>query len=320
MKNIYYSLLVGSALLIASCGGDNKGKETVGATDDKLSGKVSIDGSSTVYPITAGIAEYFADEAEGVDVLVGVSGTGGGFKKFCTAETDINDASRPIKDKEIKLAEENGIKYQQLVVAYDGIAVVINKNNDWVDYLTVEELKKIWENSDTKVTKWNEVRAGWPNEVIQLYGPGDASGTFDYFNEAILGDGSCRTDYNASENDNMLVKGVADDKNALGYFGLSYYEDNADKLKVVPIEAGAGKITPSLETVKDKSYAPLSRPIFIYVSDAAVKRPEVKAFISFYLNKTAEVSKAVGYIPMPEDESKKQIELFSTFCAEIDKK
>ena len=323
MKKIYYSLLFASSLFLISCGGGSDQSNTQSETseDNKLAGAIAIDGSSTVFPITAGIAELFGDEHEDVDVSVGVSGTGGGFKKFCVAETDINDASRPIKEKESKVAAEHNIKYQKLDVAYDGIAVVVNKNNDWVDFLTVEELKKMWENVENPAAKWSDIREGWPEEALQLYGPGDASGTFDYFNEAIIGkEGSSRTDYNSSENDNQLVKGVADDKYALGYFGLAYYEENADKLKIVPVEGPNGKVIPSIETVMNKSYAPLSRPIFIYVSDAAVKRTEVNAFVNFYFDNVTEVAKTVGYIPLPENELKAQKELFTKFSSEVNKK
>lgn len=314
IKAIFFSALVA----LASCGGgsSDSAKEGGEGTAEKLSGTIKIDGSSTVYPITAGVAEYFAEDFEDVEVLVGVSGTGGGFKKFAVGETDISDASRPIKEKEAVICEENNIKYQKLTVAYDGLAVVINPKNDWVDHLTVEELKKIWINADDNAKTWADVREGWPEEAITLYGPGTASGTFDYFNEAIIGkEASSRTDYNSSENDNVLVKGIADDKNALGYFGLAYYEENKDKLKIVPVDGGTGAIAPSMETVMNKTYAPLSRPIFIYVSDAAVARPEVKKFVEFYQSNAAEISKMVGYIPLTEEESAAEVEAFKAFSA-----
>lgn len=309
MKVLNKIAALGLVALLASCGSSS-------SEGEGLSGKVSIDGSSTVYPITAGIAEYYGEENDNVEVLVGVSGTGGGFKKFCIGQTDINDASRPIKDKEIAVAEENNITYQQLSVAYDGIAVVINPANDWVDHITTEELQNIWKSDAGADLKWSDIREGWPEEKIQLYGPGDASGTYDYFNEAILGkELSCRNDYNASENDNMLVKGVADDKYALGYFGLAYYEENKETLKVAPVKDGENApVTPSLTTVMDKSYSPLSRPIFIYVSSEAIKKAQVKSFVEFYLENAAEVSKKVGYIPMTEEEYTAQKDIFQSFC------
>ena len=311
-KALYIGALVAS---LFSCGGSQEAS-TEGGTE-ALKGNISIDGSSTVYPISAGIAELFGEEQAGVKVMVGQSGTGGGFTKFAAGETQISDASRPIKDGEAENCAKNNIKYQQLTVAYDGLAVLVNPNNTWVDKLTVEELKKIWENSPTKAMTWADVRTGWPAEKISLYGPGTASGTYDYFNQEILGkDVAARTDYNASENDNMLVKGIADDKNALGYFGFAYYAENKDKLKLVAIDAGKGAILPSEKTVMDKTYSPLSRPIFIYVSDVVKKQPEVKAFVDFYLANTLEVSKMVGYIPMTADEQKAQVEIFKAFCEE----
>lgn len=311
------ALFLSALVALASCGGGSTETATEGSeAAEKLSGTIKIDGSSTVYPITAGVAEYFAEDFEDVEVLVGVSGTGGGFKKFAVGETDISDASRPIKNKEAKICEENNIKYQKLTVAYDGLAVVINPKNDWVDHLTVEELKKIWINADDNAKTWADVREGWPAEPITLYGPGTASGTFDYFNEAIIGkEASSRTDYNSSENDNVLVKGIADDKNALGYFGLAYYEENKDKLKIVPVDGGTGAIAPSMETVMNKTYAPLSRPIFIYVSDVAVARPEVKKFVEFYQENAVEISKMVGYIPLTAEETAVEIEAFKAFSA-----
>jgi phosphate transport system substrate-binding protein len=311
-KALYIGALVAS---LFSCGGSQEAS-TEGGTE-VLKGNISIDGSSTVYPISAGIAELFGEEQPEVKVMVGQSGTGGGFTKFAAGETQISDASRPIKEGEAQDCAKNKIKYQQLTVAYDGLAVLVNPKNTWVDKLTVEELKKIWANSPTKAMTWADVRTGWPAEKISLYGPGTASGTYDYFNEEILGKGvAARTDYNASENDNMLVKGIADDKNALGYFGFAYYAENKDKLKLVAIDAGKGAILPSEQTVMDKTYSPLSRPIFIYVSDAAKKQAEVRAFVDFYLVNALEVSKMVGYIQMTADEQKAQVEIFKAFCEE----
>jgi phosphate transport system substrate-binding protein len=310
----FKALYIGAlAVSLFSCGGGSEEKKE---GSGELTGTISIDGSSTVYPISAGIAELFAEEQAGVKVMVGQSGTGGGFTKFAAGEIQISDASRPIKDGEAEDCAKKNIKYQQLTVAYDGLAVMVNPKNTWVENLTVAELKKIWENVPTRAMTWADVRAGWPAEKISLYGPGTASGTYDYFNEEILGkDVAARTDYNASENDNMLVKGIADDKNALGYFGFAYYLENKEKLKLVAIDGGNGAVLPSEKTVMDKTYSPLSRPIFIYVSDVVKTKPEVKAFVDFYLANTLEVSKTVGYIQMTAEELKAQQEIFNTFCS-----
>ena len=234
---------------------------------------INVDGSSTVFPITEAVAEEFQIEHKDIMVTVGISGTGGGFKKFGRGETDISDASRPIKASEADLCVQNGIEYIELPVAYDGLAVMVNPKNDWVDYLTVKELKKLWEPEAQKtITKWNQIRPEWPDKEIHLYGPGVDSGTFDYFTEAINGkSGASRGDFTASEDDNVLVQGIATDKYALGFFGLAYYEHNKDKLKLVPIDDekddnGKGSILPSMETVNNSTYQPLARPIFIYVS------------------------------------------------------
>jgi len=309
-------LLIGAlALSLFSCGGGNTENATSEETSE-LAGTIKIDGSSTVYPITAGVAEYFGEVNPKVEVLVGVSGTGGGFKKFAVGETDINDASRSIKDEEKATCETNKIAFQELAVAYDGLAVVVNKGNDWANDITVEELKKIWAEAPEKAILWSDVRATWPKEKITLYGPGTASGTYDYFNEEIIGKGvACRTDYNSSENDNVLIKGISDDKFALGYFGLAYYEENASTLKVLGVNGGSGVVIPSMETVMNKTYTPLSRKIFIYVSSVAVKKPEVVKFVDFYLDNTAKVSKEVGYIPLPEAEGAEQKKIFQEFAS-----
>ncbi len=269
---------------------------------------VKVDGSSTVFPITEAVAEEFQAAKRGkVMVTVGISGTGGGFKKFCRGETDVSDASRPIKPTEVELCRKNGIEYIELPVAYDGIAVVVNPGNNWVDYLTVKELKKIWEPSaQGRVTKWNQIRPEWPDKEIHLYGPGVDSGTYDYFTEAIVGkEGASRGDFTASEDDNVLVQGVSTDPLALGFFGFAYYEENRDKLKLVPIDDGndsngKGPILPTPETVNNGTYQPLSRPLFIYVNKKAAKRPEVRDFVRFYLREGRELVREVGYIPLPD--------------------
>jgi phosphate transport system substrate-binding protein len=266
---------------------------------------IKVDGSSTVFPITEAVAEEFQKAERGkVNVTVGISGTGGGFKKFCGGETDISDASRPIKPSEVSLCGKNAVDYIELPVAYDGIAVVVNKANTWVDYLTVSELNKIWAPESTgKVTKWSQVRASFPDKPLVLFGPGTDSGTFDYFTEAINGKSmACRTDFTPSEDDNVLVQGVASEVGGLGYFGVAYYEENQDKLKVVPIMpvGGSKAHEPTYDNIKNAVYQPLSRPLFIYVNKASIKKPEVKRFIEFYLKNGGELSKEVGYIALPD--------------------
>ena len=275
-----------------------------------LSGKIRIDGSSTVFPITEAVAEEFQKLHRKVRVTVGISGTGGGFKKFTTGQTDINDASRPIKGKEKDKAAKNGIDYIDLPVAYDGLSVVINPKNDFLDYLTVTELRKIWQPGST-VKNWNDVRPDWPNKPIKLYGPGADSGTFDYFTKKINGKSQAsRSDYTASEDDNVLVMGVAGDTYSLGYFGYAYYKENQDKLKVVAIDGGDGPIKPSETTINDGTYKPLSRPIFIYVSNKAAKRPVIKEFVSFYLKNATVLSKEVGYVPLPDTKYQQLLDQF----------
>ena len=296
-------LLFSVAVTLASCGG----KKNQSSGSD-LSGEVKIDGSSTVYPLSEAVAEEFRNAEGGIRVTVGESGPGGGFKKFSRAEIDINDASRPIKEEEIELCKQGKVDFIELPVAYDGLVVVVNKENSFVDYLTVEELKKIWEpEAQGKIKTWNQVRPSFPNQPINLYGAGTASGTYDYFTEAIVGKAkSSRGDYNASEDDNVLVKGVSSDKNALGYFGLAYYANNADKLKLVPINDGndangKGAISPSIQTVTDGTYQPLARPVFIYVSAASADKEDVKAFVKFYLQNAASLSKEIGSVPLPAE-------------------
>ena len=264
---------------------------------------VKIDGSSTVYPISEAVAEEFQKAKKGtIKVTVGISGTGGGFKKFCRGETDISDASRPILEKEMKDCAAAGIKYVELPVAYDALTVVINPKNTWIKEFKVEELKKMWEPAaQGKITKWNQVSPAWPDAPLKLFGAGSDSGTFDYFTDAINGkEKASRGDYTASEDDNVLVQGVSRDVNAIGYFGLAYYVENKDKLKAVPIvNKGSTKaVMPELETVMDGTYQPLARPIFIYVSAKAMDRPDVKEFVEFYLTHGAKLSKEVGYVPL----------------------
>ena len=265
---------------------------------------VHVDGSSTVYPITEAVAEEFQKDHPGIRVAVGISGTGGGFKKFCRGETDVNNASRRIKPEEVELCRKNGIEFYEIPVAYDAITVVVHPDNTWVNYLTLEELRRIWApESQGKVMKWSQIREEWPDEDLHLYGPGVDSGTFDYFTEVVVGkSGASRGDYTSSEDDNVLVQGVASDRYALGYFGYAYYVENRDKLKAVPIDAGEGPVSPSLESVLSGKYKPLSRPLYIYVSKKSFKeKPHVKTFVLYYLDNVKEFVQDVGYIPLPED-------------------
>ncbi|BAC09716.1 periplasmic phosphate-binding protein of phosphate ABC transporter [Thermosynechococcus vestitus BP-1] len=261
---------------------------------------IRIDGSSTVYPLTEAAAEAF-QKAEGgkIRVTVGISGTGGGFKKFCRGETDISNASRPILAKEMAACKAAGIQYIELPVAYDALTVVVNPQNTWAKSLTVAELKRIWE-PNSKINNWSQVRQGFPNIPLKLFGAGADSGTFDYFTEAINGKSKVsRKDYTASEDDNVLVQGVSRERGALGYFGYAYYAENKNKLKAVSIDNGKGPVAPSEKTVIDGTYQPLSRPIFIYVNAKAAQRPEVKKFITYYLNNGVAMAKKVKYVPLP---------------------
>ncbi len=261
---------------------------------------VKIDGSSTVYPVTEAVAEEFQKQT-GIKVTVGISGTGGGFKKFCRGETDISNASRPILQKEIDACKEKGIRYIELPVAFDALTVVINPQNTWAEKLTVAQLKKMWEPAAKgTITNWNQIDPSFPNAPLKLFGAGADSGTFDYFTEAIVGKSkSSRPDYTGSEDDNVLVQGVSSDKNALGYFGYAYYEENKGRLKAVAIDNGKGPVKPSIQTVLDGSYNPLSRPIFIYVNAESAKKPEVKSFVEFYMRNGERLVKKVAYIPLP---------------------
>ncbi|GIV65936.1 MAG: PstS family phosphate ABC transporter substrate-binding protein [Chloroflexota bacterium] len=274
-------------------------------TAGPVEGTILVDGSSTVAPITQAVAEEFQREFPDVRVPVGISGTGGGFKKFCNGETDISNASRPIKPSEVELCQQNGIEYIELPVAFDGLAVMVNPANDFAACLTVEELKKIWEPAaEGVITNWNQVRDGFPDQPLTLYGAGTDSGTYDYFTAAIVGEeGASRGDYLPSEDDNVLVQGIAGDVNALGFFGLAYYEENKDKLKLVAVDNGDGNcVLPDLTTVSQGTYQPLSRPIFIYVNRARVdEKDEISLFIDFYLKNAGQLSTEVGYIPLTDE-------------------
>ena len=274
---------------------------------------VKIDGSSTVYPVTEGVAEDFQKSKKGaIKVTVGISGTGGGFKKFCRGETDISNASRPILAKEMADCKAAGIEYFELPVAFDALTVVMNPKNSFIKQLSVEELKKIWEPAaQGKLTRWNQVNPAWPDAPIKLFGAGSDSGTFDYFTEAIVGKAkSSRGDYTASEDDNVLVQGVAQDVNAIGYFGYAYYAENLSRLRAVPIvdKPGSAAVSPSATSVLDGSYQPLSRPIFIYVNAKAMAKPEVKEFVEYYMREGARLAQEVKYVPLPSVAYKTNLE------------
>lgn len=297
------ALAGGLALTLAACGGGDAGS---GATSSQV---ITADGSSTVFPVTEAVAEDFQQANAGTRVTVGSSGTGGGFQKFCRDETDISNASRPIKATELEACAKAGIDFIELPVAYDGLAIVVNPKNTWVTSMTVAEIKKLWEPAaQGQIRRWNQIRPEWPNEEIHLFGAGTDSGTFDYFTEAIMGkEAMSRGDYTSSEDDNVIVQGVSGDQYALGYFGYAYYEQNKDKLKIVGVDDGDatngdGPIAPSPETVAGGTYRPLSRPVFIYVKVKALQRPEVLSFVEFFLTKGHALAREVGYIPMTDRE------------------
>lgn len=286
---ISFALMSILALGVVGCSSE-------GGKSNNLTGEVKMDGSSTVAPISQAVTEEFNKEYKDVKVSIGVSGTGGGFKKYVSGETDINNASRPIKPEEKEKAVKNGIESEELEIAYDGIAVVVSKENTWVDNITVDELKKIWE-PNSKVKKWSDINPSWPQEEIKLYGPGTDSGTFEYFTEAVNGKAKeIRTDFTASEDDNVLVQGVSNDKNALGYFGAAYYEENMDKLKALKING----IELKKDTIVDKTYKPLSRPLYMYVSKKSLEKPEVAEYLNFYMKNVKEFVETVGYFPLED--------------------
>lgn len=265
-----------------------------------LKGEIRVDGSSTVYPITEAVAEDFSKAAKGVRTTVGISGTGGGFKRFCKGETDISDASRPITKTELETCKGANIDFVELPVAYDGLCIVISKQNTWATKLTLEQIRKIYSANGTAKT-WKDLDGGWPDRPIKVYSPGTDSGTFDYFKEVTVGkDGKVRSDMSVSEDDNVLVNGVAGDQDAIGYFGFAYYGENKDKLTAVAVDSGKGAVLPTDATILDGSYAPFSRPLFIYVNRRSADRPEVAAFVDFYMQNAPKMSKEVGYTALPE--------------------
>jgi phosphate transport system substrate-binding protein len=293
--------------LVAGCGGGRGGDEDAGSTTavtgsggGDLSGRIEADGSSTVGPYTTAAAEQFQAAQPDVQITVGVSGTGGGFERFCRGETDISNASRPIKDEEAAICADKGIEYVEFQVANDALTVVVNKDNDWVTCLTTDQLKKIW-GPGSKVNNWNQIDSAFPDQELSLFGPGTDSGTFDYFTGEINGEeGASRSDYSASEDDNTIVTGVSGEKGGLGYFGFSYFEENQHSLKAVEIDGGDGCVAPSVETAQNGTYKPLSRPLFVYVKQDALARPEVEAFIRFLLENEKGIAEKSQFVPLTD--------------------
>ncbi|BBU40209.1 PstS family phosphate ABC transporter substrate-binding protein [Aeribacillus composti] len=321
MKNFKFlasSIMISSVLAFAAaCGnsddantnGSNSEQQSSsesGSSEQKLEGEIAIDGSSTVGPIMEAVSEEFAAEHPDVKAPIGISGTGGGFEKFTAGETDISNASRPIKDEEKKVAEENGIEYTEFKIAFDGLSVVVNKENDWVDKLTIEDLAKIWKGEPKK---WSDINPEWPDEKIKYFSPGTDSGTYDYFDEVVLGGEPIVKDATLSEDDNVLVKGVANDKNAIGYFGYAYYLENKDQLKVVPIVNSKGEaVEPTNETIEKGTYEPLSRPLFFYVNNKSLKeKPQVYEYVKFALENAGQLAEEVGYVKLPQEQYDEQL-------------
>lgn len=292
-----------AASILAGCGGGSESGSSgagSGSGAATLGGAIRIDGSSTVYPITEAVAEEFRDASPEVRVTIGVSGTGGGFKKFAAGEIDVSDASRPIKHAESELAGGNGVAYVELPVAYDGLTLVVHPKNDWAESLTVDQLRRIFTTEGT-VSRWNELDPSWPDRAIKVYSPGTDSGTFDYFKEVMGSERSIRADISVSEDDNVLVRGVTGDEGAIGFFGCAYFFENADKLRAVPVDGGKGPIAMSVDAIVDGSYAPFSRPLLIYVNAKSAERAEVGAFIDFYLEHAGDLASEVGYVRLPDD-------------------
>ncbi|MCZ7459055.1 PstS family phosphate ABC transporter substrate-binding protein [Streptomyces sp. WMMC940] len=303
-------LALAAAVVVAAgaCGGADAGSGDGGG--DGLSGTIRVDGSSTVAPLSTAAAQLFQQRNPGVRITVGTSGTGGGFEKFCNGETDIADASRRITAEERARCAEKGVEYEELRIANDGMSVVVDKDNDFADCLTVEQLRRIWE-PGSRIDNWNQVDPDFPDVELELFGPGTDSGTFDYFTQAVNGEeGRSRTDYSPSEDDNVTVQGVSGSRGGLGYFGLSYYEENKDKLKVLEIDGGNGCVAPTQTTVQNGTYQPLSRPLLIYPSAAALDRKEVEAFVEYYVENSADIARAAQFVPLSpsqEDELRQDL-------------
>jgi phosphate binding protein len=316
MKLVGVTALAAASLLVSGCGGQNNAGGASGeGSAGGISGTVTVDGSSTVAPLSEAAADLFRSVEPGVNVTVATAGTGGGFQKFCAGETDVSDASRPIKDEEAEACKGKGIDYTELIVANDGLSVVVNPENTWAKCLTVEQLKTIWSpEAEGKIKNWNQVDKSFPDQPLALFGAGTDSGTFDYFTEAINGEeGASRTDYSPSEDDNVTIQGVKGDKGAVGYFGLSYVEQNPEAVKAVEIDGGGGCVAPSKETVQDKSYKPLARPLFIYVKNSAYRDNEaVRSYVDFYIENEAKVAEEALFVGLtPEQKKTAQDELGS---------
>jgi phosphate transport system substrate-binding protein len=302
------ALLLGLLALVAGCGGGRGGDDEAGSAATEagggsdLSGRIQIDGSSTVGPFTTAAAERFQRDNPDVQVTVGVSGTGGGFERFCRGETDLSNASRPIKDEEVAECEKRGIEYVEFQVANDALTVVVNKDNDWVDCLSVEQLNTMWE-PGSKVDSWQDIDPSFPDEELVLFGAGTDSGTFDYFTDVINGEeGASRSDYSASEDDNNTVTGVSGEPGGLGYFGFSYFEENQDTLKALEIDGGEGCVAPSVENAQNGTYTPLSRPLFVYAKNESFARPEVEAFVGYALDHETEIAEASQFVPLTDEQ------------------
>jgi phosphate transport system substrate-binding protein len=316
-RRLTFAAVLAVALIFAAgCGRDDNSSSSTttasgGGSGEALSGRIEVDGSSTVGPFVTAGAEEFQVQNPDVQVTVGISGTGGGFERFCAGETDISDASRPIKeDEEVPVCQKNGIEYTEIQVANDGIAVVVNKENDWATCLTVEQLNKIW-GPDSKIDSWKDVDSSFPDEKLTLAGPGTDSGTFDFFTKEINGEeDASRTDYQATEDDNVIVQAVEGDKGGLGYFGLSYFEQNQENLSDLEVDGGSGCVAPSTETVQDGSYTPLSRPLFVYVKNESLQKPEVKAFVQYLLDNEQTIAENALFVPLTDEQLQKSMSDF----------
>jgi phosphate transport system substrate-binding protein len=299
-------LMVLCALAVAGCGGDDdeaSGDAGTGGGSAELSGRIEADGSSTVGPFTTRAAENFQEENSDVQITVGVSGTGGGFERFCAGETDVSNASRPIDEDEVELCEDGGVEYVELQVANDALTVVVNTQNDWATCLTTEELKKIW-NTGSEVDNWNQVRSDFPDQDLRLFGPGTDSGTFDYFTDVINGEeGASRSDYSATEDDNVIVQGVGGEEGGLGYLGFTYFEENQSTLKALEVDAGDGCVAPSAESAQDGSYTPLSRPLYVYVKKESLAKPEVEAFATYMVENAIPVAEEAQFVPVTDEQA-----------------
>ena len=318
-------LALALAASVTACGRDRPaaatataGTDTGAFPEEDLSGTVRADGSSTVAPLVSLAAERFRAEEPGVKVTVGISGTGGGLERFCRGETDLANASRPIKDEEIAACKKKGIDYIELQVANDGLSVVVNNGNDWAKCLTVEQLKKIWQ-PGSKIKNWKDVDPSFPSQNLTLFGAGTDSGTFDYFTDAIVGEeGASRSDYTATEDDNVTVRGVAGEKGALGYFGLSYLESNQGKLKAVEVDGGDGCVPPSVETVQDGTYKPLSRPLLTYAKKSSLEKLEVDAFLAFLLDNQETLARGALFVPLTSDQLERSRTVLEGAATDVD--